>query len=95
MIFTPKPMTSYESTQHDGSVVDHECKAPRGCGWATSRTAPAHASVTSPDFNASSEDCDVTYGRVDDTGIDATFSCVVDEFHWLTAGDPPDRFDHD
>jgi hypothetical protein len=50
---------------------------------------PFHASVTSPDFDASSDDCDVTYARADDTGIDATFSCVVTEFHWLTVGEAP------
>jgi hypothetical protein len=36
-----------------------------------------------------SEDCDVTYNRADDTGIDATFSCVADEFYWYSADEEP------
>jgi hypothetical protein len=51
---------------------------------------PFRASVTAPDWDASSEDCDVTYERADDTGIDATFSCVVDEFHSFTGENPTD-----
>jgi hypothetical protein len=51
---------------------------------------PFHASVTAPDWDASSEDCDVTYERADDTGIEATFSCVVDEFHSFTGENPTD-----
>jgi hypothetical protein len=47
---------------------------------------PFQASVDAPDFSASGEDCDVTYARADDTGIDATFRCVVDEFYYF--GDP-------
>jgi hypothetical protein len=49
---------------------------------------PFHASVDAPSFSASSEDCEVTYARADDTGIDATFSCVVDEFHSFTGEEP-------
>jgi hypothetical protein len=44
--------------------------------------------VDAPSFSASSEDCEVTYARADDTGIDATFSCVVDEFHSFTGEEP-------
>jgi len=51
---------------------------------------PFHASVTPPDWDASSEDCEVTYDRADDTGIEATFSCVVDEFHTFTGETPTD-----
>lgn len=48
--------------------------------------------VTSPDWSVSSEQCEVTYARADDTGIDATFSCVVHagDFHYFPEGaDPP------
>ena len=46
--------------------------------------------ITSPDWSVSSEQCEVTYARADDTGIDATFSCVVRDadFHYFP--DPPD-----
>jgi hypothetical protein len=50
---------------------------------------PFHVSVTAPDWDASSEDCEVTYNRADDTGIDATFSCVVDEFIYFGADEEP------
>ncbi len=50
---------------------------------------PFHASVTAPEWDASSEDCEVTYARADDTGIDATFSCVVDEFHYFGVDEDP------
>jgi hypothetical protein len=50
---------------------------------------PFHVSVTSPDWDASSETCEVTYARADDTAIDATFSCVVDEFIYFGAGEEP------
>ena len=50
---------------------------------------PFHASITANDFSASSEDCEVTYNRADDNGIDATFSCVADEFYWYLAGEEP------
>ena len=49
---------------------------------------PFHAAVDAPSFSASSEDCEVTYARADDTGIDGTFSCVVDEFHSFTGEEP-------
>lgn len=49
------------------------------------------ADVTSPDWNASSDHCEVTYARADDTGIDATFSCVVPaaDFHYFPEGAEP------
>ena len=50
---------------------------------------PFHASVDGDDFSASSEDCEVTYSRADDTGIDATFSCVADEFYWYSVDEEP------
>ena len=50
---------------------------------------PFHADVTTNEWSASSDTCSVTYARADDTGIDATFSCVVTEFHWMTAGNAP------
>jgi hypothetical protein len=50
---------------------------------------PFSASVTAPQWNATARDCKVTYKHADDTGIDATFSCVVDEFEWMTAGAAP------
>lgn len=50
---------------------------------------PFSASVTAPQWNATARACQVTYARADDTGIDATFSCVVDEFEWMTAGQAP------
>lgn len=46
---------------------------------------PFHASVTAPHFNASGEDCDVTYARADDSGVEGTFSCTIGEFHALSA----------
>lgn len=41
--------------------------------------------ITSPDWSVSSEQCEVTYARADDTGIDATFRCVVRDadFHYF------------
>jgi hypothetical protein len=48
-----------------------------------------HASVTAPDWDASSDDCEVTYAGADDTAIEATFSCVVDEFYWFGADEEP------
>ena len=50
---------------------------------------PFSAAVTAPDWDASAENCQVTYARADDTGIDATFSCVVTEFIYMGAGDDP------
>ncbi len=50
---------------------------------------PFSAAVTAPEWDASSETCQVTYKRADDTGIDATFSCTVDEFIWMGAGAEP------
>lgn len=50
---------------------------------------PFHASVDGNDFSAAGEDCEVTYDRADDTGIEATFSCVVDEFYWYSADEEP------
>jgi hypothetical protein len=50
---------------------------------------PFHASVTAPNWDASSDECEVTYARADDTGIDATFSCVVTEFIYFGVGDEP------
>ena len=49
---------------------------------------PFSAHVDSNDFSASSDDCEVTYARADDTGIDATFSCVVNEFISYTDEEP-------
>ena len=50
---------------------------------------PFHAAVDGQDFSASSEDCEVTYNRADDTGVDGTFSCVADEFYWYSVEDEP------
>jgi hypothetical protein len=50
---------------------------------------PFHASVTAPDWDASSDNCEVTYARADDTGIDATFSCVADEFTYFGVDEEP------
>jgi hypothetical protein len=50
---------------------------------------PFHASITANDFSALSQDCEVTYNRADDTGIDGTFSCVADEFYYYLAGEKP------
>jgi len=50
---------------------------------------PFHADVTGPEWAVLSEDCEVTYARADDNGIDATFSCVADEFYWYLAGEEP------
>ena len=51
---------------------------------------PFSASVTAPDWDATSHHgCEVTYNRADDTGIDATFSCVVDEFIYMGIGEEP------
>jgi len=50
---------------------------------------PFHASITADDFSALSEDCEVTYNRADDTGVDGTFSCVADEFYWYSADPEP------
>lgn len=51
---------------------------------------PFHVAVTAPDWDASGSDgCEVTYNRADDTGIDATFSCVVDEFIYFGADEEP------
>jgi hypothetical protein len=50
---------------------------------------PFSADLTNNDWSVLSDDCEVTYARADDTGIDATFSCVVNEFHYYLAGDDP------
>jgi hypothetical protein len=50
---------------------------------------PFSAAVTAPDWDASSDNCQVTYARADNTGIDATFSCVVTEFIYMGAGEDP------
>jgi hypothetical protein len=58
--------------------------------WINLTGVPFGASVTAPDFNArGTDDCDVTYSRADDSGIEATFSCAVDEFHSLGMENPP------
>ena len=50
---------------------------------------PFHSDVTGNDWSAASEDCEVTYDRADDTGIEGSFSCVADEFYWFTSGPEP------
>ena len=51
---------------------------------------PFHVAVTAPDWDASgSDDCEVNYARADDTEIDATFSCVVDEFIYFGVDEEP------
>jgi hypothetical protein len=50
---------------------------------------PFHSDVTTNDWSALSDSCEVTYARADDTGIQGTFSCVVDEFHYFGAGEDP------
>jgi hypothetical protein len=50
---------------------------------------PFNASVTAPEWDASSSDCEVTYNTATDTEIDATFSCVADEFYYFGAGEDP------
>lgn len=57
--------------------------------FINSRGVPFLAAVDGRDFSASSEDCEVTYNRADDTGIDATFSCVADEFYWYSVDEEP------
>lgn len=51
--------------------------------------APFQVAVTAPDWDASSDDCEVTYARADETGIDATFHCRVNEFIYMGVGTEP------
>jgi len=55
------------------------------------KRVPFDVGVTSPDWSVSSEQCDVTYARADDSEIDATFSCVVRDadFHYFPEGADP------
>ena len=55
------------------------------------KRVPFSAGITSPDWSVSSDQCEVTYARADDTGIDATFSCVVPgaDFHYFPEGADP------
>jgi hypothetical protein len=58
--------------------------------WINLIGVPFGASVTAPGFNARGTDqCDVTYSRADDSGIEATFSCAVDEFQSRGMDNPP------
>jgi hypothetical protein len=50
---------------------------------------PFSTNITAPHWSATGHDCEVTYARADDTEIDATFSCVVDEFIYMGTGDEP------
>lgn len=51
---------------------------------------PFSVTVTAPEWNATAHDCKaVTYHRADNTGIDADFGCVVDEFEYFGAGADP------
>lgn len=51
---------------------------------------PFHASVAPNDWDASgSDNCEVNYTRADDTAIEGTFSCTVDEFYWFAVGPEP------
>lgn len=52
-------------------------------------THPFIASVTTNDWDAESRTCQVTYRSVDDSQIDASFSCPVDRLTWLSAGEQP------
>jgi hypothetical protein len=56
--------------------------------YINSTGTPFHASVGTQQFDASGSDCDVTYTRAEDNAIEATFSCVVDEFHFYGDPDP-------
>ncbi len=49
-----------------------------------------HVAVTAPDWDASGSDgCEVNYARADDTAIEATFSCAVDEFLYFGVDEEP------
>jgi hypothetical protein len=51
---------------------------------------PFNVSITGEDFSVSGEPgCEVTYDRADDTGIEGTFSCPMDEFYWYSAEEEP------
>jgi hypothetical protein len=57
---------------------------------APTRSPAFHASVTAPDWDASASDaCDVNYAGADDAAIEATFRCVVDEFHYFGVEEEP------
>ncbi len=47
------------------------------------------AAVDGPDWSASSDDCEVSYALADDTTIEATFSCVVNEFFYFGVDEEP------
>jgi hypothetical protein len=50
---------------------------------------PFHASVGTREFSARAADgCQVTYTRADDSAVEGTFSCLVDEFYYYGDPDP-------
>lgn len=57
--------------------------------FINSTNLPFQASVGTPEFDVSGEDCDVTWAEATETSLDATFSCVVNEFYWFSVDEEP------
>jgi hypothetical protein len=57
--------------------------------FINSTNLPFQASVGAPEFDVSGEDCDVTWAEATETALEATFSCVVDEFYWFGVDEEP------
>lgn len=85
------PITVDLSKTFDGgtSVLIYNSDDAYVTFYVNSTNLPFQASVGTQQWDASGDDCDVTYARAEDNAIEATFSCVVDEFYWFGTGAAP------
>jgi hypothetical protein len=87
---TDEPLTADRSETFNGgtSLLVYNSDDAFVTFYINSTGTPFHASVGTHEFDASGSECDVTYTRAEDNAIEATFSCIVDEFHFY-GGDEP------
>ena len=57
--------------------------------FINSTNLPFQASVGASEFDVSGDDCEVTYAQATETALEATFSCIVDEFYWFGVDEKP------
>jgi hypothetical protein len=88
---TDEPLTADRSETFNGgvSLLVYNSDDTFVTFYINSTNLPFQASVGTQQWDVSGEDCDVTYTRAEDDAIEATFSCVVNEFYWYGADAKP------
>jgi hypothetical protein len=88
---TDEPLTTDLSETFDGGTTKLIYNSDEAfvTFFINSTNLPFQASVGTPDFDVSGEDCDVTWAEATETSLDATFSCVVNEFYWYGVDEEP------